>query len=141
MIPINSYKDMQPFAGGIVAYQTEKKIYKFQDGFVFKESPEIKFGTLSNMTSRFAGHEYEENRIGFMLYEFLKPGSSIIHHGMPNTVLEDLSLSMRSATPKEVKGLKKAVRLGNASHSHLSRWGLDWKKLKELAQQHFSNRT
>jgi hypothetical protein len=139
MTPIHAYTDMTPFAGGIVAFQTEKEWYKFHDAFVFEEWPKIKFGILSKRTSRFSVDLDLENRIGYMLYEFLKPRSSIQHHGLPNAVLKDLSLSMRSATPKEVKRLKKAIFLGNASR--ISSGGSDWKELKELAKQRFSNQT
>ena len=138
MNPVNTYKDMQPFAGCIVAYQT--KSYSFSDSFSFDDEPEVKFGTVSNMTSRFQGIGDAEDRTGFMLYEFLKPKSTIMHHGMTKSELERHALTMRAASPDEIDKLRSAIDLGKASHCHLSRWGLDWEKLKELAEKHFAER-
>ncbi len=135
MHSINTYKDMEPFAGCVVAYQTESP--SFSDSFSFDDEPKVKFGTVSNMTSRFQGVGSAEDRTGFMLYEFLKPASAITHHGMTKTELEQHSLTMRAAFPSEIDKLRNAIDLGKATHCHASRWGLDWEKLKNLAEQHF----
>lgn len=138
MNPVNTYKDMLSFAGCIVAYQT--KSYSFSDSFSFDDKPEVKFGTVSNITSRFQGVGDAEDRTGFMLYEFLKPKSAIMHHAMTKSDLERDSIIMRAASPDEIDRLRSAMDLGKASHCHSSRWGLDWEKLKELAKKHFAER-
>lgn len=138
MNPVNTYKDMQPYAGCVVAYQTES--YSFRDSYSFDDAPEVKFGTISDVTCRFQGDEDDEDRTGFTLYEFLKPKSSITHHGLTKSELEWHSLTMRAASPDEIDKLQTAIDLGKASHCHLSRWGLEWEKLKELAKNHFADR-
>lgn len=137
MNPINTYKDMQPFAGCVVAFQT--KSYPFPDSFSFDDEPEVKFGTVSNMTYRFQASGKAEDRTGYRLYEFLKPESDSYrtHRGMTKSKLEQHSLTMRAASQEEINKLRKAIELGKASHC----LGLDWEKLKELAEKHFANRS
>lgn len=139
MNPVNTYKDMQPYAGCVVAFQT--KSHSFSDSFSFDEKPEVKFGTVSNITSRWQGSGDPEDRTGYTLYEFLKPKSAIMHHAMTKSSLERDALIMRAASPEEIDKLRSAIDLGTASHCHSSRWGLEWEKLKELSKKHFADRT
>ena len=130
MDPVNTYKDMQPFAGCVVAYQTKSS--SFSDSFSFDDEPEVKFGTVSNRTVHFRGIGDAEDRTGFWLYEFLKPKSDIMHHGMTKSELERHSLTMRAASPDEIDKLRRAIDLGKASHCHLSRWRLRLGKIKRI---------
>lgn len=134
MNPVNTYKDMQPFAGCVVAFQSKSDY--FHRDFSFEDAPEVKFATLSEKTASF--REGVEDSTGFTLYEFLKPKSVMMHYVLDKPMLERSSLLMRAATPNEINKLRHVTHLGKALHCHLGSWDFEWEILKKLAEKRFA---
>lgn len=123
---------MTPFAGCVVAFETDS--FSFYDSYSFYSAPNVKFATISNMTSvcNGDGKTSREDLTGYLLIEFVKNRSAPMHRLIIKEDFTEHSFSMRVATLEELEQLENAVSSATAFHPNV-----DWKKVRELAEKYF----
>lgn len=112
MQPINSWKDVTPFAGSVVAYKTNSYYLGASKGFVL-EDESIQFGYIDECLSDWSGGEK-----GYNMTRLLKPKRVPGKCALIDSKLES-SISMRLASRDEISLIGKAILADRAEFEYI----------------------
>lgn len=135
MIHVNTYHDLEPFAGKLIAlkFSNEKCPDQFSSLYSFEDSPEIKYGVVDDKATLEQGTTSPiEWRIGYFIHYFLNPRKWYINPHINKSTLS-FSLEIREATLNETNRLKEAI--DSKKIHHVRQDSLDWDKLKHFSDQ------
>nr|MBA2727551.1 hypothetical protein [Parachlamydiaceae bacterium] len=128
-ISIVAYKSIDPF---------------FNDAFCFEKSPNIKFGSVSDLTINslnmkpvFSKFIWEID-VPYCMFKTSLESVTQHKYSLYKKELEGKSLQMRDATPEEVNNLQNAVSIKKAFH--LYETDLVWEKFRGVARRQMVDR-
>lgn len=123
--PIRTWTDAQPYAGSVVAYQSDSSYFGPDQGLRLEH---VQFGYVSEMSSLW--HEKDN---GYLLSKLLRMDEDVSSmHELTDPILRESNLSMRSATDAETKSIKSYVAADLAYFEFITNKS---KMLKILARQ------
>ena len=127
MQPINSWKDVAPFAGSVVAYKTNSYYLGASKGFSL-EDESIQFGYIDESVSDWSCKEK-----GYKMSRLLKPKEVASNCALIDSELK-LSISMRLASRDEIGLIGKAILADQAKFECI----YDKERVTTILEQHLS---
>ncbi len=127
MQPINSWKDVTPFAGSVVAYKTNSYYLDASKGFV-PEDESIQFGYIDK-----PARDWSCGEEGYEMKRLLKPKEVPRNCALIDSKLES-SISMRLASRDEISLIGKAILADQAKFDYI----FDKERAITILEQHLS---
>lgn len=127
MQSINSWKDVTPFAGSVVAYKTNSYYLGASKGFVL-EDESIQFGYIDERVSDWSCGEK-----GYNMTRLLKPKEVPDNCALIDSQLKS-SISMRLASSDEISSISKAIFADQAKFEYM----FDKERVTTILERHLS---
>jgi hypothetical protein len=110
MTTVQSWKDVTPFAGRLVAYKTDSVYFGREKGYTLNT---LRFGFIPQ-----SPYFWDNGERGFQILQLLKPKEIPAAKALNDSMLAKSSVAMRLATSEELHTVLRAVIFRQAKFEH-----------------------